>query len=32
MGGSISYDHDGKWSIFELQLPRTERTAVNVDL
>lgn len=22
MGGSISYDHDGKWSIFELQLPK----------
>ncbi len=22
MGGSISYDHDGKWSIFELRLPR----------
>ena len=21
MGGSISYDHDGKWSVFELQLP-----------
>ncbi|MDJ0953891.1 MAG: HAMP domain-containing sensor histidine kinase [Acidimicrobiia bacterium] len=22
MGGSISYDHDGKWSVFELRLPR----------
>ncbi len=22
MGGSISYDHDGEWSVFELRLPR----------
>ena len=25
MGGSISYDHDGTWSVFELRLPGTNQ-------
>jgi len=27
MGGSISYDHDGTWSVFELRLPLSDTAA-----